>query len=281
VSTRGEPRGPAQRLIDPTTIGELIKPFVLLDYADLVPKEPFSLAMHPHSGIATVTLLLNGGLEYEDTTGSSGSLADGSVEWMRAGTGVWHSARIPAGQRLRVLQLWITLPTGLEEAPPETQYIPAQEVQTHGPARITLGRHAGVRSPVRSPESVNYLHVTLRRGERWAYQPPAGHEVAWVFPYTGGLETPDPIAAGELAVFEESNAPLEFTATGETDFVLGSAIKHPHDLVLGYFSIHSSTEILERSAKQIARIGDTLRAAGKITADSLQTTVARVRPGSW
>jgi redox-sensitive bicupin YhaK (pirin superfamily) len=280
VSTRGEPRGPAQRLIDPTTIGELIKPFVLLDYADLAPKEPLSLAMHPHSGIATVTLLLNGSLEYEDTMGRNGSLENGGVEWMRAGAGAWHSARIPAG-RLRVLQLWITLPTDLEEAPPESQYIPAQEVQTHGPARIALGRHAGVRSAVRSPESVNYLHVTLRPGERWSYQPPASHEVAWAFPYSGGLETPDPIAAGELAVFEESNAPLEFTATGETDFVLGSAIKHPHDLVLGYYSVHSSTETLERSARQIARIGDTLCAAGKITADSLQTTVGRVRPGNW
>lgn len=88
--------------------------------------------------------------------------------------------------------------------------------------------------------------MKLQDGERWRYEPPAGHTVAWIFVYSGLIDSPEPVAAGELAVFEESNEPLEFRAHRDTGFVLGSAIKHPHDLVLGYYSVHTSVSALER-----------------------------------
>jgi hypothetical protein len=72
------------------------------------------------------------------------------------------------------------------------------------------------------------------------------------------------VAAGELAVFEESNAPLEFLSRGDTGFVLGSAVKHPHDLVLGYYSVHTSARALERGEAEIQRIGQRLRAEGRL-----------------
>ena len=49
----------------------------------------------------------------------------------------------------------------------------------------------------------------------------------------GALRTPDSVPAGALAVFNESDAAIDFVANGDTSFVLGSAIKHPHDLVMG------------------------------------------------
>jgi redox-sensitive bicupin YhaK (pirin superfamily) len=279
--TRGESRGPLTRVFSPTDVGELIKPFVLLDYFDLIPDTVPRFGIHPHSGIATFTLLLSGNLAYEDTTGKSGFLNAGSVEWMRAGAGVWHEGHAVDRERLHGLQLWITLPAELEEAPAESQYIGPNELPKNGPARVTLGRHGNVDSPVRAPNSINYLQVHLKDGERWRYEPPAGHEVAWVFTYAGRLAVPEGIAAGELVVFEESNAPLDFEAAGATDFVLGSAVKHPHELVLGYYSVHTSAEILERSAVEIRRIGDELRAAGKIDTAGVQRAVGRVRAGNW
>jgi redox-sensitive bicupin YhaK (pirin superfamily) len=279
--TRGERRGPVTRLVDPTGLGELIKPFVLLDYFDVVPQAVAGFGIHPHSGIGTFTLMLEGNLRYEDTTGKSGLLTGGSLEWMRAGAGVWHAGHAADCQRLHGLQLWVTLPRDLEEAPAESQYIPAQEVQADGPAEIAMGRYGGARSPVRMPESMNYLHVHLKSGEHWVYHPPAGHEIAWAFVYAGQLETPDPALSGELVMFEESTEPLEFVAVGDTDFVLGSAIKHPHELVLGYYSIHTSHDSLARGAEEIARIGETLHAAGKVDEEGLRRMVERVRAGNW
>jgi redox-sensitive bicupin YhaK (pirin superfamily) len=200
---------------------------------------------------------------------------------MRASSGVWHEGYPVDRERVHGLQLWVALPPELEETPPESQYVTPQEVQEEGPARIALGSYGNARSPIRASNSINYLHVRLKNGERWLYEPPDGHEVAWMFPFTGRLELPDAIRAGELVVFEESNAPLEFLAAGDTEFVLGSAVKHPHDLVLGYYCVHTSAEALSRSAKEIQRIGERLRIAEKIDGAGLQRVLERIYVGNW
>ncbi len=258
--TRGSSHGPITRLVSPSDVGELIKPFVFLDHFDLQPngRQPFGI--HPHSGIATCTLLLSGSIAYKDTTGKSGVLPAGGLEWMRAGGGVWHDGRPAELSRMHGLQLWVALPPELENAAPESQYVAPDEVPQDGPVRVTLGRYGASRSPVRAPDGINYLHLKLQDGERWRYEPPAGHTVAWVFACSGRIDSPEPVAAGELAVFEESNGPLEFLSRGDTEFVLGSAIKHAHDLVLGYYSVHTSAEALERGEAEIQRIGLRLRA---------------------
>jgi redox-sensitive bicupin YhaK (pirin superfamily) len=63
--------------------------------------------IHPHSGIATLTTVLRGGLAYEDTTGKSGEVHAGGLEWMRAGNGVWHDGGPLPGDALRAYQLWV------------------------------------------------------------------------------------------------------------------------------------------------------------------------------
>ena len=78
------------------------------------------------------------------------------------------------------------------------------------------------------------------------------------------MRAPAPIRAGELAVFEESDGAIELEADGDTSFVLGSAIKHPHPLVLGYYSVHTSGPALAQGEAEINRIGERLRAAGRL-----------------
>jgi hypothetical protein len=162
------------------------------------------------------------------------------------------------------LQLWVALPPELENAEAQSQYVSPTDVAQEGPARVVLGRYGKAQSGVHSPGSIQYLHVTLKDRESWRYEPPVGHTVAWVFPYVGQLESSETIDAGELVVFDESGEPMEFRARGETGFVLGSAIKHSHDLVLGYYSVHTSVQTLSRGEAEILRIGGDLRAAGRI-----------------
>src|SRR5579862_1322518 len=87
--TRGHGRGPITRLMSPGDLGELVKPFVFLDHFELDGASDGGV-VHPHSGIATHTTLLEGDMRYADSTGKSGELHAGSVEWTRAGGGVWH-----------------------------------------------------------------------------------------------------------------------------------------------------------------------------------------------
>lgn len=145
--TRGSGRGPITRLVSPSDLGEMIKPFVFLDHFDLqLGGKPLS-GIHPHSGIATFTVLLRGSIAYEDTTGKSGVLPAGGLEWMRAGRGVWHDGHPVDLSRIQGLQLWIALPPELENAAPQSQYVAPNEVPQDGPVSVTLGRHGTSRSP--------------------------------------------------------------------------------------------------------------------------------------
>jgi redox-sensitive bicupin YhaK (pirin superfamily) len=263
--TDGHTHGPITRLVSPSDLGEIIKPFVFLDLAEFdgrAAQMPMELGWHPHSGIATITVMLEGAVRYAETTGRSGVLSAGGVEWMRAGKGVWHTGTAEPGRAL-AFQLWIALPPELELGANASHYVMPSEVPVVGPARVILGEWGGAKSPIDAPPMA-YLSVSLEPGERWRYDAPAGHTVAWIAVAEGALHTPQVVPAGEVAVFESSQASIDFVAEGKTRFVLGSAAQHPHDLVLGNYSVHTSTEALQKGEEEIRRIGRELRANGTL-----------------
>jgi len=264
--THGSTHGPITRLVSPTDLGGLLKPFVFLDLNSFgagVGSQGF--AMHPHSGIATLTFLMTGNLRYEDTTGKKGVLLAGGVEWMRSGNGVWHIGAPVGDLRMSGFQLWVALPPSEENAHAESLYLAPSDVPHDGPARVLLGSYGNARSPIPAPWGMNYLAVGLKDSERWRYVPPAGHTVAWLAVSSGRLEVNGMVGTGELAVFEESEQAIECVAHGDTSFVLGSAVKHPHDLVMGYYSVHTSKAALAQGEAEIERIGDELRRNKRIT----------------
>ena len=263
--TSGYSHGPICRLMSPSDLGQLIKPFVFLDLAEFdAGYAPMDLqaGWHPHSGIATVTVMLEGGVRFQETTGRDGSLPKGGIEWMRAGNGVWHTGA-PEPGRTKAFQLWVALPPELENAPNASQYLVPKDVPEQGPVRVILGEYEGQKSSIAAPP-MTYLHVAFGAGERWTYEPPEGHDVAWVAVHEGTLLTPEPVRDGEIAVFEHGPEAIAFEAVGKTGFVLGSAARHPHDLVLGSYSVHSSPQALLRGQAEIRRIGQELRANGTL-----------------
>ena len=258
--TRGSTHGPITRLVSPSDLGEFLKPFVFLDLNSFPPGlDGQGFAMHPHSGIATLTFVMTGNLRYEDTTGKKGVLLAGGVEWMRAGNGVWHIGAPVGDLQMSGFQLWVALPASEENGHAESVYLAPSDVPHEGPVRVLLGSYGMVRSPIPAPSGMNYLAVSLKDGEHWRYTPPVGHTVAWLAVSAGRLDVNGMVGAGELAVFEESEQVIDCVAHGDTSFVLGSAVKHPHDLVMGYYSVHTSKAALAKGEAEIQRIGAELR----------------------
>jgi redox-sensitive bicupin YhaK (pirin superfamily) len=260
LRTRGQRHGPITRLVSPSDIGEFIKPFVFLDLFDISAATAPTFGWHPHSGIATLTVVHEGAIEYEETTGVKGILPADGIEFMRAGGGVWHTGA--ALQKAKGFQLWVALPAELENSPSQSHYLSADQVPEEKPARVILGSYGRAKSPILSPQRINYLDVQLAAGERWTYEPPLDHEVTWLAVSEGTLRAPEPVTAGELIVFEESSEAIVIQADRASRFVLGSAAKHPHDLVLGRYSVHTSHAALAAGESQIQRIGNQLVAAG-------------------
>jgi hypothetical protein len=110
---------------------------------------------------------------------------------------------------------------------------------------------------------VAYLAVNLDAGQSWTYQPPRGHAVLFIAVASGELLAPDAIGRGELIVFEESEGSVTFTANVATEFVLGSAAPHPHELHVGSNSIHTSRNALREGEREIDAIGRRLVSEGR------------------
>lgn len=256
--TSGYRHGPITRLMSPGDIGELLKPFVFLDYFEFPAAVSTGLPVHPHSGIATHTTLLQGSIEYADSTGKAGRLEPRSIEWMQAGGGVWHGGGPSGSDALRGFQLWIALPPHLELAEAHSEYAASDAIPTDGATRLLLGSYRGSNSAIAYREPLTYLEVRLRDGERWAYESPPTHDVAWLAVATGSLLVDGVTLRSEMAVFEERPAPIEVVARGDVEFVIASATKHPFPLVTGYYSVHTNREALLRGEAGYAAIAETM-----------------------
>jgi len=265
LRTRGHSHGPITRLVSPDDLGQHIKPFVFLDYFEADPTNAPRFGFHPHSGIATLTLILSGQAFYKETTDREGVIDTGGVEWMRASGGVWHTGGTSGKERTKGFQLWVALPPSLELAEPAGQYITASDFELAGPARVIAGEYGGIKSIIASPSGMTYLDVRLKPGERWRYTPPQDHNVAWVAPHQGRMMTPFPVEAGEVVVFEEGDQSIEFEAVTDAAFVLGSAAKHPYDLVTGHYSVHTTLDALRQGEQNIANIGRRLHNQGVLS----------------
>ena len=266
--TLGSKHGPITRLMSPSDLGEHLKPFVFLDHFEAESSSFGGFGMHPHSGIATLTWMMQGSASYEDTTGKEGVLPEGGVEWMQAGGGVWHSSSPTAGTAMRGFQLWVALPPTHENAAAYSSYMAPEAIPQNGPARILLGQYGSAKSTVTPPSDMNYLAVNLKAGETWTYLPPAGHSVAWAAlsrgtVAAGGLADA-PLMAGELVVFDSSTASISFKALQDAEFVIGSAVPHGYDLVLGRYSVHTNREALQQGEATIRQMGVALAAQRRL-----------------
>ena len=259
--TRGQSHGPITRLMSPSDFGRLLKPFVFLDLFDTREKPFTGFGLHPHSGIATLTYVAEGSVSYEDTNGATGVLPAGGLEWMRAGGGVWHGGGTGEAGRTRGFQLWIALPPELEVGSSESVYLGPERILNDGPARVLLGSYGTATSSIKAPSPMNYLAVRLKAGERWSYQPPAE---LWTAVGMGSVLVPDELQQGELVAFSPSSAALEFEARFDAEFVLGSAVPHDHDLILGSHSVHTSTEALREAEARISAIQTRLIQQGRL-----------------
>jgi redox-sensitive bicupin YhaK (pirin superfamily) len=186
------------------------------------------------------------------------------VEWFKAGGGAWHGGGPGDRGRSRGFQLWLALPSEQELGLVETVYLAPDAVARDGPARVLVGTHGTATSSLKAPASLNYLAVRLRAGEFWRYQPAIDHTVGWVALSTGRLFVPERVEAGELAIFESSADAIDFRADADTEFVLGSAAPHAHDLVLGQYSVHSSPAMLRAGEQRLTEIQHRLQNEGRL-----------------
>jgi redox-sensitive bicupin YhaK (pirin superfamily) len=145
---------------------ELTDPFLMLA-EDWVGAEG-GFEMHPHRGFETVTLVLEGTEEHRDSTGQSGVLEAGDVQWMTAGRGVLHS-EMPRGG-YHALQLWVNLPADDKMRAPRYQNLPRRSIPTlegdGARVRVIAGVHVDLRGVAETVTPMSALAADLAGGAR-------------------------------------------------------------------------------------------------------------------
>ena len=89
-----------------------IDPFLMMDAFDSTNPDDYvrGFPMHPHRGIETVTYLIKGRIDHEDSLGNSGTIAEGESQWMTSGSGILHQEMPQPSDRIFGLQMWLNLP---------------------------------------------------------------------------------------------------------------------------------------------------------------------------
>ena len=155
-----------------------LDPFIHMDQmgeVEYAPGEPKGTPWHPHRGFETVTYMIDGVFDHQDSHGGGGSITDGDTQWMTAGSGLLHIESPPEwlvakGGLFHGFQLWVNLPKADKWLPPHYQDIRAGDVglgASHDAGaliRVIAGEVDGIKGPGSTHTPMTMVHATVSAG---------------------------------------------------------------------------------------------------------------------
>jgi quercetin 2,3-dioxygenase len=265
----------------PTSGLDFVDPFLLLDEmgpADYAPGEAVGAPDHPHRGFETVTYMLEGAFEHEDSAGNRGTIAAGDVQWMTAGHGVVHSemptrAIREKGGRVHGFQIWVNLPARDKMMPPRYQEVPSAGIPVAmspdglATVRVIAGEVLGVKAVIDTRIPIVYQDWGLAPGA--SVEPGvASEQKAMVYVFGGAVEIGETgrlIGDGQLARLGPGDSvrlsvPKEAKQGARLLLLAGKPLNEPVARY-GPFVMNTQTEIMQAiSDFRAGKLGEIQRA---------------------
>ncbi|HVT10502.1 MAG TPA: pirin family protein [Polyangia bacterium] len=258
-----------------------VDPFLLIDEMgpiDYAPGEAVGAPDHPHRGFETVTYVLSGEMEHEDSAGHRGSLRAGDVQWMTAGGGIIHSeepsrAMRERGGRMHGFQIWVNLPARLKMTTPRYQEIAAARIPTaatpdgRARVRVVAGEALGARAVIDTHTPILYQDWTVDDGGDVTQPVPRDHK-ALVYVFEGAVRVGDSdggrrIEDGQMAILEAGDAVRLRGEPGGGRLLLLSGVPLNEPVArYGPFVMNHQAELVQAfSDYQSGRMGEITRTA--------------------
>ena len=251
---------PVYNLFSYDRLGQMISPFLLLDYAAPYRFEPTTaqqgVGTHPHRGFETVTIAYQGEVTHQDSSGGGGTIKAGDVQWMTAGGGVlhqeFHSPEFAhQGGLFEMVQLWVNLPAHSKMTPAKYQAIEAAQIQSislddvGSELRVIAGQYQERAGAATTFSPVNVSDGKIVAGQAHTFYVTEGHTTLLVV-LSGEVILNDAqhIEAPSLVVL--SREEIDFTIKAEQDskflILTGQPLNEP---IEGYgpFVMNSKAEI--------------------------------------
>ena len=231
-------------------------PFLMLDEFGSDNKDDYigGFPAHPHRGIETVTYMLQGEFEHEDSTGAKGRMKPGDVQWMKTGSGIIHS-EMPAMSegKLHGFQLWINMPAKLKMNKPDYIYIDSDKIQIHKDeekkVKVISGKFENAEGPVKEHniEPV-YFDIELKKDKDFTFELPSTHN-SFIYLINGeikiGEQTHNEIKNSTLILLTKGEN-LQVSALSEAKFLLISGKPIGEQIARGGpFVMNTKAEILQ------------------------------------
>ena len=166
-----------------TPEADYVDPFLMLDEFGSENKDDYLAGFppHPHRGIETVTYMLSGEFEHEDSTGSKGNMLPGDIQWMKTGRGIIHS-EMPAMSDGKLLgfQLWINMPANMKMNKPKYEYIKSNQKtkfeDQDKKVNLIAGKFENIEGPVKGHNiEPIYFDVELKKDKEFNFNLPSTH----------------------------------------------------------------------------------------------------------
>jgi redox-sensitive bicupin YhaK (pirin superfamily) len=239
-----------------TPEADYIDPFLMLDEFGSENKDDYLAGFppHPHRGIETVTYMLNGEFEHEDSTGSKGRMSPGDIQWMKTGRGIIHS-EMPAmtDGKLLGFQLWINMPAKMKMNKPKYDYIKSEQLIQYKDKdkliNLIAGKFEDKEGPVKghNVEPI-YFDVELKEDKKINLEVPENHN-SFIYLLKGelkiGKNKHEKIGDSTLILLERGTT-LEISASKQSKFlfIAGKPIGEPIARG-GPFVMNTKQEILQ------------------------------------
>ena len=260
-----------KKIIEPTTTsdGEGVKlkrsigvepnyfdPFLMLDEFGSENKDDYigGFPAHPHRGIETVTYMLQGEFEHEDSTGAKGKMNSGDVQWMKTGSGIIHSEMPSMSKgKLHGFQLWINMPAKLKMSKPDYIYIDANKMKTHidneKKIKVIAGKYENAEGPIKKHNiEPIYFDVELEADKEFEFHLPSTHN-SFIYLINGeikvGEKTQDKIINSKLVLLTKGEK-LRVLSISKAKFLLISGKPIGEEIARGGpFVMNTKSEILQ------------------------------------
>ena len=215
---------------------DIMDPFLLLDHFGSENPEDYMAGFpwNPHRGIETITYMIEGEVNHEDSLGNAGTIETGDVQWMTAGSGIIHQ-EMPCHSNGMMMgfQLWANLPRSNKMMPPRYQEVKSSEIpevvtESGARVRIICGKIDGTCGPVSEivtdPE---YMDVIVPPGKEFTHSVKKGHTVfAFIFEGDGYFDENKSrlIGTDHLVLFDDGEQIIARAGENQLRFLLVSGM---------------------------------------------------------
>lgn len=240
---------------------ERMSPFIMMDYNSRIsfpPREqPRGVGVHPHRGFETVTIAYKGKVAHHDSSGNSGVIGEGDVQWMTAASGVLHKeyheeAFSKSGGEFQMVQLWVNLPAKDKMSSPRYQAIENANMgrfnleDGQSFIEIIAGAYQGIVGPAKTFTPVNMMNAKLKAGSKAEFEFPSHYNTIVLAIEGIGKVNGQQLKTDHLALMEREGEKFELEAA--TDCILlvlsGEPIQEPI-AAYGPFVMNTRQELVQ------------------------------------